>query len=567
ALPYLMEYPHMCMEQIFSRYYANSMATHIVNSNPKIKKIFDIWKRTKDSNALLSNLEKNRELKSLLLHETPWVLNARDENQRKKRIALLFDINKMATQLNRELTKLEDGQMPSGGWPWFKGMAESRYVTQHIVCGMAHLDALKIIDIRTNQRIWKMMKEAVPYLDHQIKKDYQQLLKPHVNLEKMNIRPIQVHYLYARSNFEGIFKNIPMDDGIKKAFDYYKKQTETYWLRLNKYMQGMIALSLNRFGNKKKAEAIVKSLKEHALHSEEMGMYWKRSYGYYWYQSPIETQAILIEAFDEIMNDRESVDEMRTWLLKQKQTQDWRTTKATVEACFALLLRGQDWTAENNPPDIVLGKKDKIKIEPAKMDNVKVEAGTGYFKTSWTGKEIKPDMGYIYVKNNNKVAAWGGMYWQYFENLDKITPAKTPLHLKKKLFVERPSDTGPVLFPLTGNTLQVGDRLKVRIELRVDRNMEYVHMKDMRASGLEPENVISRYKYQDGLGYYEVTKDASTNFFFDYLQKGTYVFEYPLRVSHAGDFSNGITTIQCMYAPEFSSHSEGVRVKIKKIKK
>ncbi|MCP4146965.1 MAG: hypothetical protein GY757_04360, partial [bacterium] len=563
ALPYLMEYPHECMEQVFSRYYAHGIASHIVNSNPKIKRVFDVWKSTKDSNALLSNLEKNQELKSLLLHETPWVMNANNETQRKKRIALLFDINKMASQLGRALKKLEEGQMPSGAWSWFKGMGENRYITQHIVCGLAHMDALKVIDTRKNKRIWKMMKEAVPYLDRQIKKDYQWLIRNDANLDEIHLGYIQIHYLYARSNF----KDIPMDDGIKKAFDYYKKQAETYWLKFNKYMQGMIALSLNRFENKKTAEAIIKSLKEHALHSEEMGMYWKCSYGYYWYQTPIETQAILIEAFDEVMNDRESVDEMRTWLLKQKQTQDWRTTKATAEACFALLLRGQDWTAETNPPDIVLGKKNKIKIEPAKMDNVKVEAGTGYFKTSWTGKEIKTDMGYIYVKNNNKVAAWGGMYWQYFENLDKITPAKTPLHLKKKLFVEKPSDTGPVLFPLTKNTLKVGDRLKVRIELRVDRNMEYVHMKDMRASGLEPENVISRYKYQDGLGYYEVTKDASTNFFFDYLQKGTYVFEYPLRVSHAGDFSNGITTIQCMYAPEFSSHSEGVRLKIKKSKK
>ncbi|MCP4148490.1 MAG: hypothetical protein GY757_12155, partial [bacterium] len=440
ALPYLMEYPHECMEQTFSRYYANGIATHIVNSNPEIKRVFDIWKTAKDSNALLSNLEKNRELKSLLLHETPWVLNAKNETQRKKRIALLFDVNKMAAQLRRALKKLKEGQMPSGAWPWFKGMRESRYITQHIVCGLAHMHNLEVINAWRTKHIAEMIYDAVLYLDRQIKKDYQ---------AKMHLGYIQIHYLYARS----AFKKLPMDDGVRKAIEYYKKQAETYWMKFNKYMQGMIALSLNRFGNKKTAVDIIKSLKEHALHSEEMGMYWKCSYGYYWYQTPIETQAILIEAFDEVMNDRESVDEMRTWLLKQKQTQDWRTTKATAEACFALLLRGQDWTAETNPPDILLGKKNKIKIEPAKMDNVKVEAGTGYFKTSWTGKEIKPDMGYIYVKNNNEVAAWGGMYWQYFENLDKITSAKTPLHLKKKLFVEKPSDTGPVLFPLTKNTL------------------------------------------------------------------------------------------------------------------
>ena len=567
ALPSLMEYPHECLEQIFSRYYANSIASFIVHSDPKIKRVFDIWQNAQDSNSLLSNLEKNQELKTLLLEETPWVLNAQNETERKKRIALLFDLNKMAAQMDRALQKLKEGQMASGAWPWFHGMSESRYITQHIVCGFAHLHRLNVIQLKKGAasmsqsgKIWAMLKEAVPYLDRKIKEDYDWLLKNEIDLDKMNISYLQVHYLYARSYFPGI----PMDDSINKAFAYYKDQAEKYWLNFNKYLQGMIALALNRYGNRDTASAIGRSVKEHALYSEEMGMYWKESYSYYWYRMPIETHALLIEMFDEVMNDQKSVDEMKTWLLKQKQTQDWRTTKATAEACYALLLKGTDWLAESEPPDITIGKAKPLVIEPRKMDNVKVEAGTGYFKTSWSGGEVSPDMGYISVTNNNKMVAWGGVYWQYFENLDKITPAETPLKLKKQLFIERPSDTGPVLHPLESEKVKIGDRVKVRIELRVDRTMEYVHMKDMRASGFEPENVISRYKWQDGLGYYESTKDASTNFFFDYLPKGTYVFEYPLRVSHAGDFSNGITTIQCMYAPEFSSHSEGVRVTIEK---
>src|SRR5690606_35152347 len=124
--------------------------------------------------------------------------------------------------------------------------------------------------------------------------------------------------------------------------------------------------------------------------------------------------------------------------------------------------------------------------------------------------------------------------------------------------------TGEELSAITAETeLKVGDLVRIRIELRSDRDMEFIHMKDMRAAGLEPINVLSGYRWQDGLGYYESTKDASTNFFFDYLPKGVYVFEYDLRVNNAGDFSNGITTIQSMYAPEFSSHSEGVRILVK----
>src|SRR5438067_3588696 len=147
--------------------------------------------------------------------------------------------------------------------------------------------------------------------------------------------------------------------------------------------------------------------------------------------------------------------------------------------------------------------------------------------------------------------------------MNKVSSSYTPLQLSKKLFIEKNTDRGQVLIPVgVGYELHVGDKLKVRIELRADRDMEYVHMKDTRASALEPVNVLSGYKWQGGLGYYESTKDASTNFFFNYLPKGTYVFEYPLFVTHAGNFSNGVTSIQCMYAPEFSAHSEGVRVNV-----
>ncbi|MEY3443479.1 MAG: hypothetical protein RLZZ519_1760, partial [Bacteroidota bacterium] len=306
----------------------------------------------------------------------------------------------------------------------------------------------------------------------------------------------------------------------------------------------------------------VKSLKEFSFRDPEMGMYWKADgNGMYWYQAPIETQALLIEVFDEVADDQESVEEMRIWLLKQKQTQDWKTTKATAEACYALLLKGSDFLSQSKLADITIGGK---KLEPAKDPQLKVEAGTGYFKTSWSGNQITPEMSKVQVKNNNQVVAWGAVYWQYFEQLDKITFAANKVKIKKQLYLQQNSANGPVLVALTaGQKLQPGDMIKVRILIETDRDMEYVHMKDMRASGFEPINVLSQYKYQNGLGYYETTRDAATNFFFDWLPKGKYVFEYPLRATHKGEFSNGITTIQCMYAPEFTSHSEGVRVRIR----
>ncbi len=244
-------------------------------------------------------------------------------------------------------------------------------------------------------------------------------------------------------------------------------------------------------------------------------------------------------------------------MLKNKQTNSWRTTKATTEAVYALLLNGTDWLTLDNSVDITVGKK------PVTIDPEEAEAGTGYFKTTWKGKDITPDMASVTISKKDAGISWGGVYWQYFEDLDKITPAETPLKLKKNVYKVVNTDTGEKLYAVQGETLKPGDLVRIRIELTADREMEYLHMKDMRAAGFEPVDVLSGYKWQEGLWYYQSTRDVATNFFFSRVSKGVYIFEYDLRVNVKGDFSNGITTIQSMYAPEFSSHSEGIRVTIK----
>ncbi len=581
SLPYLMEYPYECAEQTFSRYYANTLASFVANSNPRIQEVFNDWK---SSDALLSNLEKNQELKSLIIQETPWLRDAQSETEQKKRIALLFDLNKMKNEQERAINKLKDMQMNSGGFSWFKGgRHESNFITQHIATGFGHLQKLGVSNFDTSTS--KMIEKSVKYLDGELLKQYLKLLERadeirqkaktkkkgekayNEYLEKNNLSYFTIQYLYMRS----FYGTISLDDNLKKAVLYYRNQSATYWNDYNLYAKGQIALSLFRNGKKENANKILKSLKENSITSDELGMYWKtNTAGYYYYQAPIETQALMIEVFSEVgvistepesatrnLND---LDNLKIWLLKNKQTNRWKTTKATTEAVYALLLNGSDWISITEMVDIKVGEKV---INPSELENVKVEAGTGYFKTSWNGSEITKKMAEVTINKKGNGIAWGGLYWQYFENLDKITTAETPLKLNKKLFLKVNSDSGKELKEITDKTaLKVGDLITVRIELRSDRNMEFIHMKDMRASGVEPISVLSKYKWQDNLGYYESTKDAATNFFFDRLPKGIYVFEYDVRVNNAGNFSNGITTIQSMYAPEFSSHSKGVRINI-----
>ncbi len=564
ALPYLMEYPYECAEQTFNRYYANTLASFVSNSNPKIKAVFEKWKNL-DTAALMSNLQKNEELKSALLQETPWVLEAQNEALQKKNIALLFDMVKMSAEQEKAFNKLKEIQLDNGGFSWFKGGRDDRYMTQYIITGVGHLRKLGALNSSNYENVKAIVDKAVPYLDKKIKEDYDDLIKYKVKLSNNNTSFQQIQYLYMRS----FFSEIKTAASSQKSVDYYKGQIKKYWLQNSKYMQGMIALALHRGKDAATPKAIIKSLKENAIYNEEMGMYWKdwaNGGGYYWHQAPIESQAMMIEAFTDIDGNATTVDDLKTWLFKQKQTQNWKTTKATAEACYALLLGGNNWLAEEKEVSINLDNKIVIN---SKDDAT--QAGTDYFKKRLDGEKVKAEMGNITVNLNSSTSkplnqtstSWGSVYWQYFEDLDKITSAETPLKLKKQLFKEVNTDKGPSLVAINdGDELKVGDKVKVRIELKVDRDMEYVHMKDMRAACMEPTNVISEYKWQGGLGYYESAKDASTNFFFSWLSRGSYVFEYPMFVTHQGNFSNGITTIQCMYAPEFTSHSEGIRVNV-----
>ena len=572
ALPYLMEYPYDCNEQTFSRYYANALAQHIVSSNPKIEAVFNQWK---SSDALLSNLEKNQELKSLLIQETPWLRDAQSETEQKKHIGLLFDLNKMNNELSSALNKLKQNQLPSGAWSWFNGGYANRFITQHIISGFGHLNKLGVsLSAVEGSSENRMIQNAIQYLDAEFVKEYKDIRKYNkdADLSKDHLSYTQLHYMYVRS----FYPEVKASKEVETIMDYYKSQMQKYWLKRSLYAKGLMTLTLHRMNDDATAGKILKSLKENSITSDELGMYWKaNTNSWYWHQAPIETQALLIEAFSEVgvgsydvtlsaveaqKETSTIVDNLKIWLLKNKQTNKWETTKATTEAVYALLLQGSSWLEVTEMVDVKVGNET---INPSTLDNVKVEAGTGYYKTSWTGKEIKPEQANVTISKKGDGIAWGALYWQYFEDLDKITSAETPLKLSKKLFLKSNTDKGEEISEITKNTkLNVGDLVRVRIELRSDRDMEFVHLKDMRAAGFEPINALSQYKWQDGLGYYESTKDAATNFFMDYLPKGVYVFEYDLRVNNAGDMSNGISTIQSMYAPEFSSHSEGVRIKV-----
>ncbi|UTN04706.1 carboxypeptidase-like regulatory domain-containing protein [Flavobacterium bizetiae] len=557
SLPYLMEYEHECAEQTFARFYANALASEIISSNPKIAALFENWRK---NGKLNSKLEENEELKSIILAEIPWLKDAETEDEKKKKLALLFDLEKMKTSQEATFDKLKQKQKASGGFAWFDGSNESEYITRHILAGLGHLSKLSKTEY-SNQKIDAIAKTGIPFLDGKFLQYYKNSTKDLKPTEKLIwINPYSdLHYLYTRSFY---LDKYPLSDTLQIATKQYLETAKKDWLKYSLYEKGLAALTLNRFGESETAKKIIESLKETSSNNEDWGMYWiANKAGWYWYQAPIETQALLIEAFAEVNHDTKSVDAMKVWLLKNKQTKNWPTTKSTTEAIYALLMQGNDWLSVKDNTVIKIGNE---KIVTKKLAENEKEAETGYIKLNWKADEIKKEMASVKVENKSKVPGFGGVYWQYFEDLDKIkSNSGAVLSVSKKIFVKQRSFTSNQTQGINLTTpYKVGDLITVILTITAKEDMEYVHLKDMRASCFEPVNVLSEYKYKDRLGYYMSTKDAATHFFFDTINKGTYVIEYDIRVNNSGEFSNGITTIQSMYAPEFASHTKGIRVKV-----
>ncbi len=544
ALPFLMEYPYECYEQTFNRLYANALARHIANSDAKIHRVFEQWRGTP---ALDSPLAKNQDIKSVLLEETPWVRQADSESQARRNVGILFDDNRLDDETGRALKKLAEGQYENGAWPWFPGGPPNDYITLYITTGFGRLRHLGVkLDMQSAFK-------SLDRLDGWIDATYREILR-NGHKEDNHLTSTIALYLYGRSFFLEDRRIAPQ---AKEAVDYFLGQARKHWLAVaDRQSQAHLAVALKRFGDKPAAQGIMRSIKERSVGDEELGMFWRDTeLSYWWYRAPIETQSMMIEAFDEVMDDQKAVEDCKVWLLKQKQTQDWKTTKATADAVYALLLRGSNMLASDELVEVSLGENV---IQPEK-----VEAGTGFYEQKFIRGEIKPEMGNITVKKIDPGVAWGSVDWQYLEDMSKVTAyAGTPLKLTKTLYTRQFTKQGPVLQAVQG-AVKVGDELVVRIVLATDRDMEFVHLKDHRGAGTEPVNVLSQYKYQDGLGYYETTRDTASHFFIDYLPKGTYVFEYSTRVVHRGRYQTGFAAVQCMYAPDFNSHSQSIWIEAK----
>ena len=518
--------------------YANSLSLHIVKSNPKIKQVFDTWVlQGKDDKDFWSELSKNEELKNIIIEETPWLAEAEDEAARKQRIALLFDVNGMNDRLATAVTNLAQLQLEDGSWPWFKGMSSSPYITLQIVQSLARL---KSLGITFGSQMNNVYQKAIGYLAKEAAEWHSRVIK---NKNTYWPQYMIMHYLYVCAIDKDAARLA--DAKVNSYFtDYFMGKSAS----LDIQDKSVMATVMDAAGKKNEAKVLLQSVVEYMVSNEDMGSYFDTyKAGYSWCNYRIPAHVSAMEAIMRLGENKEVLlDDMRLWLLKQKQVQVWDTPISSVNAIYAFLA----------------DRGSRLDSTSVMMANVGGETITtpddaiGQVSVSLHGEEIN-NVKAITVSRKGSGTGWASVYTQCLESMDKVK-----LYDGDGLRIERKYMSGDREIDRE-SVLSVGDKVTVSITVSADRDMDFVRIKDEKPACLEAASQLSSYSWSDGLGYYRVNKDASVEFFVDSMRKGTYTITYDAYVTRSGNYVSGPASVISVYAPQFGSHSEGFTMTVR----
>ncbi|MDN5423055.1 MAG: hypothetical protein L0G07_06580, partial [Chryseobacterium sp.] len=546
ALPSLKNDQNSSADVIFNKWFADVLASEIFKANPKMKTVFEEYK---NKGLLNSNLEKNQELKQLLLEETPWVLESKNEGEQMQKLALLFDANTMRNSINQDWSDLKKLQNPDGGFSWYPGYPSSYGTSLYILKNLGKINTWLKDNAKDYQSAdqQELITKLVQYADNEIDKYW--------DAKKDNIwNNWAIDYLDTRNYWE---KQYPLKGKGASLKTLVKQKAKTAKITdFTFFGLHRAALLMNDYGLKDVSDKLMNYLKETSTDTKTQGVYWKQNLNDWgWFGSKVVNHAGALEAFNKLKsNDQKFIEDMKIWLITQKEVNSWGSSRGTSEVIFTILNSGKSWTsAESDKATIVWGGKELAPQTQA----------TGYVKSTVKTDVVDKNLGTVTVTKPGPGIVQGGLFWQYYEDLDKIKSSENYISVTKELYKKVKTVNGEELQKISADKpLKIGDKVTVRMILNTDRAMEFIHIKDMRAAGFEPTDVLSGYQWKNSLGYYQSTKDASTNFYIQYMPKGKYVFEYDVISNAAGKFSNGITTMQNYYAPQMNAHTKGTNVQI-----
>ena len=507
-------------------FYANSLGAFIMKQNPTIKGTIEQWQQEMGTEtSLMSSLQKNQDLKSLVIDETPWVMDADREADQKRQLINYFDDNTLQYRLDKNLQNLRDLQNGDGSWSWWPGMPGNLYMTTAVVKVLTRLNAMTGAQQGTTQ----MLSSAMQYLGKEMVEEVKQMRKLEREHKVKDLRPsetaVDVLYIWSLANTQLSGKTA---DARTYLVDHLAKQTHEFTI----YGKAVAAVILAKNGKQQKAAEYLESIRQYSVYQEEKGRYFDTRKAYYsWRDYKIPTEVAAIEALKAIEpNDQQTVEEMQRWLLQSKRTQAWDTPLNSVDAVYAFL-NGRTEMLQTKEPCV-------ISLNGKPMDMPKATAGLGYVKTSASGNNLKT----LSVRKTSDGTSWGAVYAQFMQPVTEIQSATAGITVKRELLA---ADTQKPI----GKALSVGDKIKIRITITAERDYDFVQLIDKRAACMEPVQQLSGYHW----GYYCSPKDYTTNYYFDRLSKGKHVVETEYYVDRQGTYATGTCTVQCAYAPEYTA--------------
>ena len=533
ALPYISEMKDDNAISLATAFYTNSLGAYIVQQSPQIKTVFEQWKRELPTTTLTSRLTQNQELKDIVLNETPWVNDADKEEAQQQRMANYFEASTLNHTTSVALDKLTQLQGSDGSWRWWKGMSQgSPHLTASITEMLVRLNHCTGQDKGTAPIIDKAMR----YLGDMMVKKVNDIKKAKKAGKSYDFdHHLALQYLYI-SALSGQKHSAAEQEAANYLLNHLKQQQAS----LSLYGKSLMAVVLAQRGDKTTAAQYLKSLEEYTVGNEEMGLYYdSRRAAYSWCNYRIPTQVAVIEAMQMVnaQGYANTINGMKRWLLQQKRVQGWDTPLNSVNAIHAFI--------NGNTKVLAQGEMAEMAIDGKRIDMPKATAGLGYVKTTVNDKH--PDK--LTVNKRNEGTSWGAVYAQSLQKADQMEAASSGLSIKREIVSPDGSPVG---------TLRVGDRVKVRLTIKADRDYDFVQVKDKRAACLEPATPLSGYNN----GYYCTAKDYATSYYFTRMTKGTHTIETTYYIDRAGSYDTGSCTVQCAYAPEYAARATTVRLTV-----
>ncbi len=544
ALPYLRRYPYECVEQTLNRFLSAGIVASLADRVPLVAHLAE-QAAARETRLVPWNAEDPN--RRMALEETPWLDVARGGGETPDELLNVLDPRIARAEREAALATLAKSQTASGAFPWWPGGPPSRYMTMYVLTGFARglefgIDAPRDVV----ERAWRWLAG-----------EWASDLKRRAVEEDCCWQEV-AFLAYVLTSYP----DLGWTGGAFSAADLAEMLdlAERHWRDQPPRVKCLLAMALARAGRTDDARRVLDAVMDSAKTDPDLGTYWApEPRAWLWYNDTVEGHALALRALVELEPKDARRHGLVQWLLLNRQLNEWQSTRTTAEVVYALVSYLEREGA--------LGAEERFTVsaggQEARFD-FRPEDPSGRQQLVVPGDALTPaNRDEVVVTKQGPGLAFATATWQLSTERLPEAADGTLFALERRTFRRVRRGSQWTLEPLSdGAKLAVGDQVEVHLAVTARHAAEFVHLRDPRAAGFEPETLVSGWRWDLGIAAYEEVRDSGTNFFVQWLPAGEYTLKYRLRAATAGTFRVAPATLQSMYAPQFSAFSSGAMVEV-----